>query len=157
MKSTTKILGLFLFVTLFTLTSCHKKSDDDTQDDSTGNKITLKIDNEPEITFSNVTGSALSGQLVMGGSNSNGDIQIIVNADISEGTYTSANQVLMSHGVNSQAVFTTATNVTSISFVVTTHNIAGKHIKGTFSLEYNDNQNVNVTHTATGTFDVKYR
>ncbi len=154
---TTKILSLILFIALFSFASCHKDDDDNNpQDDATNSEITLKIDNGNEIVYTDVNGMVLDEQLVMGGSNSNSDIQIIVNADISEGTYTSAEQVLISHGVNSQAVFTTATNVTSISFVVTTHNVANKHIKGTFTLAYFDNQDANISHTATGTFDVKY-
>ena len=157
MKTTLKIFSLILFTVLFSLTSCHKDDDDNNpQDDATNSEITLKIDNGSETVYTNVNAVVLADKLTMGGSNANSDIQIIVNSDISEGTYTSATEIGMTHGVDGQAIFGTATNVTSISFVVTTHNVANKHLKGTFSIEYNDNQDVNISHTATGTFDVKY-
>ncbi len=157
MKTTAKILSLILFIALFSFASCHKDDDDNNpQDDATNSEITLKIDNETETVYTNVNAVVLGDKLTIGASNSNSDLQIIVNSDINEGTYTSPAEIGMSHGVNSQAVFTTATNVTSISFVVTTHNVANKHIKGTYSLEYTDNQDSSVTHQATGTFDVKY-
>ncbi len=157
MKSTAKILGLMLFLTLFTFTSCHKKSDDDeVQNDSTNSRITLKIDNGNETIYTDVNAMVMNNQLVIGGSDTNSDIQMIVDPDISQGTYGS-NQVLMSHGMNSQAIFTTVTNVTSLTFEVISHDMTAKHIKGTFSLEFTDNQNVSLTHTATGTFNVYYR
>ena len=46
--------------------------------------------------------------------------------------------------------------MTSISFVVTSHDVSAKHIKGTYILNYMDNQDNNISHTATGTYDVKY-
>ncbi len=154
MKNSIKTLSLILLVTL-TVFSC-KKKDDDTNDNAPSNTITLKIDNEPEIKYTDVTGVVLSDKLVMNGSNSSSDIQISIDSDIAEGTYTSATQVLMSHGVNGTGVFTTATNVTSISFKVISHSTSSKHIKGDFSINYIDNLNNNVSHTATGKFDVSY-
>ena len=155
MKNSIKTLSLILLLTL-TIFSCKKEKDDDSANDSASQTITLKIDNEPEINYTDATGVVLSDKLVMGGNKSGSDIQISVDSDIAEGTYTSATQVLMSHGVNGIGVFTTATNVTSISFKVTGHSVSSKHIKGEFSINYTDNQNAGITHTATGTFDISY-
>ena len=61
----------------------------------------------------------------------------------------------MTHGVNSLAIFGSVTNMTSLSFVVSSHDTSAKHIKGTFSLNYDDNQNTS-THTATGAYNIYY-
>ena len=154
MKKTLRTFSLLLLLSL-AFTSC-KKDDDDTQNNVSTNKITLSIDNGTEIVYTDVTGVALADKLTIGASNSNSDIQIIVDSDISQGTYTSPTQIGMSHGVHSQAVFTSATNTTSLSFEVTSHDTAAKHIKGSFSLSYNDNHDNTIQHNATGTYDVTY-
>lgn len=153
MKIKIHTLSLVLLFTL-TIFSCKKEKDDPA--DEAVNTITLKIDNGSKITYKDATGVVLANKLVIGGKNSDSDIQIIVDYDIDQGTYTSTSEVGMSYGVNSKAVFTTATNVTSISFEVSGHDTAVKHIQGHFTLNYMDNQNNNVTHTATGSFDVLY-
>ena len=153
MKNSIKTLSLILLLTL-TVFSC-KKKDDDTSDNTSSNTITLKIDNEPEIKYTDVAGVVLSDKLVMNGSNSSSDIQIDVDSNVAAGTY-DATQALVSHSVNGSAVFTTVINATAFSLEVTGHNTSSKHIKGNFSITYTDNQNANVTHTATGTFDVSY-
>jgi len=133
-----------------------KKDDDTLSNDVAENRITLIIDNGTETVYPDITGSVLGNKLVIGGSLSNSDIQIILDDAISQGTYTSGTAIGMSHGVNSTAVFTTVTNVTSLSFVVSSHNQTNKHIKGNFTLNYDDNQNNNINHTATGTYEVTY-
>jgi hypothetical protein len=156
MKTTKNILSLILLISVLIFTSCKSDSDDDENNDSSDSKITLKIDNGTETVYTTVTAMALNNKIIIGGNDADSDIQIIVDTDISEGTYTSAMDIGISHGVNSQAIFTSITNMTSLSFVVSNHNISGKHIKGTFSLNYDDNQNTS-THTATGTFDIYYQ
>jgi hypothetical protein len=155
MKTTKNILSLILLISVLIFTSCKSDSDDDDNNDSSDSKITLKIDNGTETVYTTVTAMALNDKIIIGGNDANSDIQIIVDTNISEGTY-SAMDIGMSHGINSQAIFTSITNMTSLSFVVSNHDISGKHIKGTFSLNYDDNQNTS-THTATGTYNVYYQ
>jgi len=154
MKTKIKTLVLLLMVTSLTFTACKKKKEDDNDNNSSTSKITLKIDNDSEIVYSNVTASILNNKIVIGSQNSNSDLEIIVDKNISAGTY-NQHDIGMSYGVNSVAVFHTITNVTSLSFVVSSHNTNDKHIKGTFTLNYDDNSS-GAPHTATGSFNVYY-
>jgi hypothetical protein len=154
MKTKIKTLVLLLMVTSLTFTACKKEKEDGDNNSSSDSKVTLKIDNDSEIVYTNVTASILNNKIVIGSQNSNSDLEIIVNKDISNGTY-SQQEIAMSYGVNSVAVFTSITNVTSLSFVVSSHNTNDKHIKGTFTLSYDDN-NTGAPHTATGSFNVYY-
>ncbi len=156
MKTTKNILSLILLITVLTFTSCNSNDDDNPSDNSSDNKITLTIDNGSEIVYTDVTGVVLADKLTIAASNNDSDLQIILNSDISQGTYTSPAQIGISHSYNSLGVFNFATNMTSISFVVTSHDVSAKHIKGTYILNYMDNQDNNISHTATGTYDVKY-
>ena len=151
MKKTIKTLSL-IFLLALTVFSC-KKKDDDTNDNTPSDTITLKIDNGSKITFSNVTGIILTDKLVMSGQNSDKSIDIIVNSDIDQGTYTNAGQVSINYEENGSTVFTSI-SATAISFEVTNHDTSSKYIKGDFTLDYYDAQNN--SHTVTGTFDVSY-
>ncbi len=139
------------------MSACKKKDDTgDKPSDSTSSKITLKIDGANEIDYTTVNALVLGDKLVIGANKDNSDIQIIVSSTIAVGTYTSAADIGLSHGVDSKAIFTSATNMTSLSFVVSKHDKSAKLITGTFSIHYNDNTNSS-THTADGTFNVYYK
>jgi hypothetical protein len=71
---------------------------------------------------------------------------------INAGTYTSV-EFGVSYAESQLAVFTSATNVTAMTFVVSEHNKTDNHIKGIFDITYNRNGS---SHFATGTFDVNY-
>ena len=154
MKTTKTILSLIVLFTLLTFTACNSDSNDDDNNNSSDSKITLKIDNGAETVYTTVTAAVLGDKIMIGGHDADSDIQIIVDNDISEGTYNNS-EIGMTHGVNSLAIFGSVTNMTSLSFVVSSHDTSAKHIKGTFSLNYDDNQNTS-THSATGTYNIYY-
>ncbi len=140
-----------------TMSACKKKDDTgDKPSDSTSSKITLKIDGANEIDYTTVNGLVLGDKLIIGANKDNTDIQIIVSSTIAAGTYTSAADIGLSHGVDSKAIFTSGTNMTSLNFVVSKHDKSAKLITGTFSIHYNDNTNSS-THIADGTFNVYYK
>ncbi len=139
------------------MSACKKKDDTgDKPSDSTSSKITLKIDGANEIDYTTVNGLVLGDKLIIGANKDNTDIQIIVSSTIAAGTYTSAADIGLSHGVDSKAIFTSGTNMTSLNFVVSKHDKSAKLITGTFSIHYNDNTNSS-THIADGTFNVYYK
>lgn len=157
MKITWKSLFILMIMGVVTMSACKKKDDTgDKPSDSTSSKITLKIDGANEIDYTTVNALVLGDKLVIGANKDNSDIQIIVSSTIAVGTYTSAADIGLSHGVDSKAIFTSATNMTSLSFVVSKHDKSAKLITGTFSIHYNDNTNSS-THTADGTFNVYYK
>ena len=157
MKTKKNILSLIVLFTLLTFTACNSDSnsnDDDNNNNSSDSKITLKIDNGTETVYTNITAAVVGDKIMIGGHDADSDIQIIVDNDISEGTYNNS-EIGMTHGVNSLAIFGSVTNMTSLSFIVSSHDTSAKHIKGTFSLNYDDNQNAS-THSATGTYNIYY-
>ena len=88
MKTTKTILSLIVLFTLLTFTACKSDSnDDDNNNNSSDSKITLKIDNGAETVYTTVTAAVLGDKIMIGGHDADSDIQIIVDNDISEGTY----------------------------------------------------------------------
>ncbi len=151
-----KVFILMMALSL-TILSCKKDDTDEDNNVTTENAIKMKIDNGAEIIFKdNFAAMVVGGRLIIGAANtaSNSDIQISLDPSITTGTYTTG--FLISHGVNGQAVFTTATNATSNTLEITAHDTSAKHIKGTFVVHYNDNNN-QAAHVAEGNFDIKYQ
>jgi len=148
--------AMFILLSINFLTISCSKDDDEKQEETTSNTIKLQIDNNAEISFKdNFSAMALGGRLIIGAADNatSSDIQFSLDPSIATGTYSTG--FLISHGVNGQAVFTTATNASNESLTVTVHDTSSKHIKGTFTLNFIDN----VTHAnrhAEGSFDVKY-
>jgi hypothetical protein len=150
------VLFLIMIVGIMS-TSCKKDETTDDNNNSTttsGISIKLKIDNEPEIIYKKGSAMVMSDKLIIGGDNSTSDIQFSLDKGIAKGTYTQG--FLISHGKNSKAVFTTATNATSYSLTVTEHNTSTKHIKASFQVDYKDNT-TQAACTATGSFDITYK
>ncbi len=157
----------FLKVTLMLLviglinTSCKKDDDSPNNNNSDGSSngtttyvVTLKKDSTAEIKYVEGSAIVLGDKLIIGANNDDSDIQFSLEPGIATGTYTDG--YLISHGVNGVAVFSTATNVQSSSLTITTHNTNTKHLVGSFSVDYTDN-NDQSAHHATGSFDVTYK
>ena len=142
-----KIVLLALVVISFN--ACKKKARN-----KTSSKITLQIDNGTERVYTDISASVLVDKLVIGGQDDDSDVEIILDKNIGTGTY-NQHEVGISHGVRSVAVFHSLSNVTSLSFVVSSHNTNSGHIKGTFTLNYDDNHS-GAPHTASGSYNVYY-
>jgi len=149
------VLFLIMIVGIMS-TSCKKDetTDDNNNTTTSSFSIKIKIDNEPEIIYKKGSAMVMSDKLIIGGNNSDSDIQFSLDKGIAKGTYTQG--FLISHGKNSKAVFTTATNATSYTLTVTEHNTSTKHIKATYQVDYKDNT-TQAAHTASGSFDITYK
>jgi len=148
--------AMFILLSINLLTISCSKDDDEKQEETTTNTIKLQIDNDAEISFKdNFSAMVLGGRLIIGAADNatSSDIQLSLDPSISSGTYSTG--FLISHGVNGQAVFTTTTNASNKSLTITSHDTSGKHIKGTFSLNFVDH-NTQANRHAQGSFDVKY-
>jgi hypothetical protein len=150
-----KVLFVVLIMGLMS-TSCSKDDDESSDNNALGGSfvIKLKIDNANEIKYTKGTAMAMGGSLIIGGNNSDSDIQFSIDPDIVKGTYTK--DFIITHGVNGVAVFTTATNATSSSLTITTHDKAKKHLVGTYKVNFTDN-NDQSSRTATGSIDITYK
>jgi len=157
-----KTLLFFLIIGLV-VTSCNK--DDDTPAETTTTTssnsnsttetyiITLTKDDDAQIKYTEGSATMLADKIIIGANNSDSDIQFSINSDIEDGVYTSG--YIISHGVNSVAVFSTGTNVQSSTLTISTHDVAKKHIEGAYTVNYTDN-NDQSTHTAKGSIDIIY-
>jgi hypothetical protein len=150
-----KVLFVVLIMGLMS-TSC-KKDDDENTDNNSGIStyvVKLKIDNGSEIKLTKGSAMAMGGRLIIGADNSDKNIEFSIDPDITKGTYTQG--FLISYGVNGIAVFNTITNAQSYSLTISLHDKVKKHIKGSFTVDYTDN-NDQSSHTATGSLDITYK
>jgi len=163
MKTTFLKLILSLVVVALVSTSCKKDDDESTQTpDSNSSSTTatyvvkLKKDNNAEITYTEGSAMVLADKLIIGANNDDSDMQFSINPDVATGTYTNGDGYLISHGVNGVAVFT-ATNTQSSTLKITKHDKTARHIVGEFTVNYTDNNDNQISHTATGSLDVTYK
>jgi len=150
------VIILFVMIGLIS-TSCKKEKDDtNTPTDTETPTYIVKItkDNNPEIVFTKGAASVLGDKLIIGANNSESNIEFSLNPAIAEGTYTDG--FLISYGVNGVAEFTTVTNTNSASLTITKHDKTTKHLTATFNVNYKDNENSAMNHTATGSIDITY-
>ena len=154
MKRSHRILSLLLVLTLtLSTTACKKLFKRHTK------ILTLKIDNGPEIKFTDISSFEVDGSIFITGDNDDGQLNILLDSELNEGTYT-GNQDIMDYGINinygsdSQSVFNTMVNAINTVFVVSEHK-KGRYIKGYFTLDY-ANLDTQTAHSVRGTFDVTY-
>ena len=131
MKSVKTLLALLAFS--FVLTSCSKDDDDDAAlGDGT---LTAKVDGASFNSTLAVQAAAASGTLSIGGTGSDGQINIILPSFTGVATYNVASGGAMANYTLTTSPFTSwsASMITGSGSVVITEYTAGDHVKGTFS------------------------
>ena len=156
MKKSYGILSLLLVLTFTSTitTSCKKlfKRHEKT--------LTLKIDNNPEIVYTNVHTFKTGDGIIITGSDDDGQVYILMGSDIKEGTYVGIEEITdqgvnINYGSDEREEFNTMVNAANIKFVVNVHDKGDRHIKGYYTLDY-ANVETQTAHTAKGTFEFWY-
>jgi hypothetical protein len=156
-----KKISILVLLSILIFSACKK---DDTEPTNTNNNssssttdnygsIELKINNNTPNTFTVNSSGLLGDKIIIGGTKDNKDVSITVkDPSIEAGTYGS-DKFGFTYGVNNIAVI--ASNIDTLTFVVSEHNKTTKHLKGTYNIKYNDFETGELT-TASGSFDVDY-
>jgi hypothetical protein len=149
-----KFYAIVLSVFLMVLSTACNKNDEQNDNIVGSGEITVTIGGKKSV-FKEVNGTGLGDKIVIGAALSDLDIEMILDSDISKGTYTNDKYAITCGNGEGEGIFTTVTNVTSKSLTITDHDKAHNHIKGTFKLVYTDHE-TQASVKVEGSFDVKY-
>ncbi len=143
--------GILISLVIFGLTSCD--GDDDLTDNGVGSgKITATINGE-KIEFEEVQGVSSIGKIAISGTKGEKVISIMINDDISVGTYNTTDHVFtMTYTENNGD-----TGLISMegTLEVTKHDENGEHVTGTFNIIFG-NYGYDGSTSAQGSFDINY-
>jgi len=139
----------YFFISLSLIALLFTACDKDDDEAGTATYLKMKIDNGNEISF-DVTSNILGTQINITGTKDSKSLQFQVPEDAVEGD---VDTFIIYYSENDETVFSTY-NITDKNLHITKNDAMEKRMTGTFSVDYNDDlQN---THTATGSFDIKY-